>query len=273
MAADARLLVSIDKRFPASLAGEAGKVLFVNSEEDGYDHQTLASQHHNDILGGDATVSANTLTFTPCGCWDSTRTVYLETTGNETVALPTTTGTGQTKYFVFLVRLVADSSHEFRAYATKAAVESDAEVSHYRYRTPWRTLATGVAIQAVLVGNTLAFAKASENRSTQTVTNAYATVDHTDLFDPADILEIKYGCFETSGAAVSCTSSLDSTNVEAVIGNSYQSNLGDTANEAWGPVWAYIPMGYLPFTTARKFKLNTTAANFRLAFRAIKLRL
>lgn len=262
MTADARALVALDKRFPASLTGDAGKALVVNPGETAYVHGIIAAQHHNDIIGGDATVSANTLTFLPCGAWDSGRTVYLETTGNKTVALPTDVAEGQTKFYVFLVRLVADASHEFRAYTSKAAVESDAEVSYYRYRTPWRTLATGVAIQAVLVGNILAFSKTSENRSTQVITNSYAEIDHTDLFDPSDILEIRYGSYEPASSEVFCTTSLNGVDPEVALPQTRFAPAGD----ADGIV-------VFPFTTTRKFKLSTTAANFRLTFRVIKLRL
>jgi len=84
---------------------------------------------HNDIIGGNITVSGNTLTIEPCGCWDSTRSVWLETSVNKDVILPSDVNQD---YFVFEVRLVADGTSDFKAYMTINGPESDALVDAWR---------------------------------------------------------------------------------------------------------------------------------------------
>jgi len=274
MAIDPRTYINYDKRHPASLSGEAGKALVVNSGENGYETASYSTGHHNDILGGDATVSGNTLTFTPCTAWDSTRLILLETTADTDVDLPETVSATQILYFIYLVKLDSDGSCEFRAYTAKTGAgspEEDAEITHYRYRTFWRTFTDGAAVLAVLTGNYLTFGKSSQCVSTVSLTNLFATVDHSDLLDVDALDLIEYGGKSSSGAAVYILSSLDGTNFENFQVCLAGSNT-DTNILAWG-YYNYSIFKLTPFVSTRQFKLDTSSAGAALLFKTVKLKL
>ena len=104
---------------------------------------------HNDIIGGDITVSANTLTITPCGCWDSTRTVWLESTENDAVVIPSTNNLDSD---VYIVRIAADSSIDFKSYDhTGAGPAGDATVNAYRRISFSKNDGTGVVMPFVQI--------------------------------------------------------------------------------------------------------------------------
>lgn len=276
MTIDARTYVNFDKRHPASLAGGAGKTLVVNSGENAYELATFSSGHHNDIFGGNATVSANTITFEPCSCWDSTRLVWLETIADKTVVLPSTTDTVQTKYYIYLVKLDSDGSCEWRAYTAKAGAganspEVDTDITQWRYRTFWRTLTTGVAVLAVLTRNILSFVKSSQNISTVALTTSYATVNHADLLDVDAIDEIWYGVKDVTGVSDAYVyASLDGTNMDFQLFRAYMTN-SDTDINSWGTVGSGGFFGFCAYVPTRKFKGTTNVP--KLAFKAVKLKL
>lgn len=277
MAVDVRDLIKKDKQFPSDLTGKAGYVPVVNPGETAHTHQAFVAQNHPAIIGGNATVSGNVFTFEPCECWDSTRLVYLQTTENKSVTLPSTVNATQIKYYFYLVKLVADGSCEFRAYLAKTGASSpatDAEVSNYRYRCFGRTFTDGVAVNCVVIGDTILFVQASKCISAVNLTTSYATIDHSDLLDVDELLGVQYGLYSPSTTIVAyiCYSSLDGTNLECRIGR----NGGHTIDEhggAWG--WSddgVLPM--LPYTSARKFSANIgTSPYAKLLYKSVRLKL
>jgi len=99
---------------------------------------------HNDIIGGDITISGNTLTITPCSCWDSTRTVWLESAGNDTVVIP---GTNNLDSDVYIVQLVAGSAIDFKSYDhTGTGPAGDATVSAWRLISYAKNNGSGVTM-------------------------------------------------------------------------------------------------------------------------------
>lgn len=50
MSSDARTLVDVDKRFPASMAGDAGKILQVKSDASGYEHVPTSGREVGEVI-------------------------------------------------------------------------------------------------------------------------------------------------------------------------------------------------------------------------------
>jgi len=103
-----------------------------------------------DIRGGDVTVSGNTLTITPTSCKDSTGQVALYTGSNKTCVLP---GTNNGDFYIFIVRLVSDSSCEFRAYTTYAGPSSDAQIDKWRFVSFAKNNGSGVTMPFIQLGD------------------------------------------------------------------------------------------------------------------------
>ena len=104
--------------------------------------QSAVRGTRNSIDGGNITVSGNTLTITPCTCWDSTRLIYLTTTENKALVLGSDVSA---TYLIAQVRLAADSSVVFKAYADLAAIAADALQNAFRVIDFWQNTVAGVA--------------------------------------------------------------------------------------------------------------------------------
>ena len=115
---------------------------------------------HNDIIGGDVTVVGNTLTITPCGCWDSTRAIWLETLANTQVTLPSTQNQD---FFVFIVRLTGEA-FEPRAYLSLSGPESDNQIIAWRQISYAKNTGAGVTMPFIQTGNFIFFTDATTNR-------------------------------------------------------------------------------------------------------------
>jgi hypothetical protein len=83
-----------------------------------------------DVIGGDITTSGKTITVTPTGCWDSTGTVWLETTTNGTVELP---NSNNLEAYIFIVRNKSNGVVRFQDYTTYAGAAADTTVNAYRF--------------------------------------------------------------------------------------------------------------------------------------------
>lgn len=138
-----------------------------------------------DIIGGDITVSANTLTITACGAWDSTKLIWLETTVNKTLVIPSV---NSTLYYVFLVRLVSDSSLEFRSYTTEAGPASDTQINAYRFISIAKTNGSAVVMPFRQIGNRYDFITADRPSVTATTTSSYVSYTLSSLL-PTGLLE------------------------------------------------------------------------------------
>ncbi len=214
------------------------------------------------IYGGNITrTGANTLTISPCSCLDSTGKIKLYTGTNKTITNPTgTSWVADTIYHIFMVRLVADSSVEFRAYTTEAAAASDVQINAYRWRGFWRTVPTGTTlVLAMLTGNKMLFQKSSENVVSTGITTSFASVTHSALIPESRIAEIEYGS-SSAGVTALMMASDDGTNISFNVALSGAGTAADTSLDAWGAS-AYHIQGLVPYLSTRQFKTTTSTMN------------
>jgi hypothetical protein len=177
---------------------------------------------YNDILGGDASVSGNIITFTPCSCWDSTRSVFLETTTDKTVDFGTPTA--NTTYYLYAVKLTGGTC-EFRKYPNSTDVDADSGITAYRLRTFWRTNGAQQVCPGKLTGNVLAFytpyivVGSALVLSTSGETSASGTVetDVASYFPVDNIIEIKTGAVINSSSGTASASTAVKGNLNPPI--------------------------------------------------------
>jgi len=158
---------------------------------------------HNDILGGDITVSANTLTITPCGCWDSTRTVWLESTTDDTVVIP---GTNNLDSDVYIVRLVAGSAIDFKSYDHSGTGPSgDATVNAYRQIGFAKNNGSGVTMPFKQIGDRIDWSTANRPVLASSVTTSFVAYAVSDVLPVALISELSFVPFGTGGLYLSAS--------------------------------------------------------------------
>jgi len=174
-----------------------------------------------DIRGGDVTVSGQTLTIAPCSCKDSTGATRLYTGTNKTVVLA---GTANQIFHVFMVRLVADGSVEFRAYTTEGAVESDAEVDAWRWRTFAINNGSGVTFAHVVKGMLLTF-----TGTCPTVTSTMNTATSVAASMPPTRVESAFFYFSSASATAVGIRKYDASAVQFsnLCGASYNPSIGE----------------------------------------------
>jgi len=218
------------------------------------------------IMGFDIRrTGANQLTVSKGSCLDSTLLVPMALTADTTVAIP---AVANTFYHLFIVRLVADGTFTVKAYATEAAVASDNTVNAWRWLGFWRTNGSGNCVVGIQVGEYLMFGQRGEN----VLWNingmiSYAIKDHSTFIPVTRISEILYGMCDSGGSQGFGMTSLDGSNVEAVIGQGVAS--GENEVDSWGSM-AYKAELFLPFTNSRYFRMS--ANNGLVILHAVKVR-
>jgi hypothetical protein len=225
---------------------------------------SLLSRNH--ISGGDISrTGANQLTVAPCGCWDSTGEVWLETLVSKTVAIPVA---ANTIYHIFLVRLVSDGSFTAKAYATEAAAAADtATINAYRWLGFWRTNGASACVIATMSGDYLLFGIASENVVSSGIANSLATVDHTSFIPESRVELIEYGARDASSSEFIYASD-DGTNTSFCVANTIAST-ADTGGASWGAM-SNQKSSLKPYLTGRKFRSVTGTLD--LLIHQVKLR-
>lgn len=114
-----------------------------------------------DIIGGDITTSGQTITVSAFGCWDSTGTVWLETTGNSTWGVP---ATNNLEVYLFAVRATSGGAISVKGYSTYAGPASDgANVNAYRFLSWAENNGSGVLMPYRQVGDQLAWVDEAES--------------------------------------------------------------------------------------------------------------
>lgn len=104
-----------------------------------------------DIIGGDITTSGQTITVAAFGCWDSTGTVWLETSVNSTWDVP---ATNNLEVYLFAVRATSGGAISIKGYSTYAGPASDgANVNAYRFISWAKNNGSGSLIPYKQVGN------------------------------------------------------------------------------------------------------------------------
>ena len=94
------------------------------------------------ITGGDITTSSQVITVSPFGCWDSTGTVWLETSGDSTWEVP---ATNNLEVYLFAVRATSGGAISIKGYTTLAGPASDgANVNSSRFLSWGRNNGSGV---------------------------------------------------------------------------------------------------------------------------------
>lgn len=162
------------------------------------------------ISGGDVTVSGNTLTITPTTCLDSGLTTKLYTSANQTLVIPSA---ANTEYFVFLVKLVAGGTFEFRAYTTLAGVASDAAVDKYRFVSWCKTDGSSVVMPFIQNDDTIEFLGANLPQISATLTTSLASYAVSTVVSVL-CSEITYKSYNS--VAYSASYSFDGTNIFGV---------------------------------------------------------
>lgn len=188
---------------------------------------------YGDIRGGDITkTGANQLTITAISCLDSTGLVELYTSTSLTLSIPSV---ANTVYHIFIVKLVAGGTIEFRAYTTEAAVASDAQVSKFRWVGFWKTNGSSNCVQGLLSGDCFAFLKASESVFVSGFSSTtFAALTLTSVIPVSRVTEIYLGLTSSSVDDNFVSFSIDGTNTTAhTRGYSSSSLMGDTLGP-WG---------------------------------------
>jgi len=127
------------------------------------------------IYGGDFFKSADvSLVLSPCSCLDYTGTVQLYYNTNYTLTI--STPAANTIYHIYMVKLAADGSFQWRAYPNLTAILSDTEVSAYRRRAFCRTNSASKIVEMVLTKDLVSFGKASENVITASLTTSFSII-------------------------------------------------------------------------------------------------
>jgi len=140
-----------------------------------------------DIRGGNATTSGNVITFQNSSCLDSTGRVQLYHETPLTVTIPSVVNE---HYYVFMVKLVADSSIAYRAYASEASVISDTDVSAYRKVSYVRTSSAGVLMPFIQSGDRIDWTTSSKPLLTATTTSGYTS------YNPQTAIPVLYESLE-----------------------------------------------------------------------------
>ena len=179
---------------PAFTGDDVGKVLTIVAGPAAAYEPPIAPAH-NDIIGGDITVAGNTLTIKPCGCWDSTRTVWLETTENKTIVL---SGTINQDFFGFIVRLL-DGTFGLRAYTTLVEPLSDNQINAWRQITYAKNNGSGVTMPYIQVGNRIAWITSNRPILTPSLTTSYVVYSISSLLPIASLFELSIISFGATG--------------------------------------------------------------------------
>jgi len=136
-----------------------------------------------DIRGGNATTSGNIITFQNSSCLDSTGRVQLYHEAPLTVTIPSVINEN---HYIFMVKLVADSSIEYRAYASEASVISDTDVSAYRKVSYTKNSSAGVLMPFIQSGDRIDWITSSKPLLTATTTSGYTS------YNPQTAIPILY---------------------------------------------------------------------------------
>jgi hypothetical protein len=113
--------------------------------------QTIAGMNtEGGTMGGDVTVSGNTLTISKCSCMSSDLTTAMATTSDSTVTLDATVNQD---FYIFMVRLVADGTFTMKAYTTYAGPTSDVLVDKFRFVSYAKNNGAGVTMPFRQIGD------------------------------------------------------------------------------------------------------------------------
>jgi hypothetical protein len=215
--------------------------------------EELADGNSRHIVGGDITkTSDHVLTISACACWDSTYSDYLETTSSDTVTIASD---ANTLYNIFIVRLVADDSIEFRAYEVESDIDADADVNTYRWLMEWSNDGSGVLRPGYSVGDYKLWSRASKSVISAGVTTSFAIVDHTTQINTDRAELIHYGA-NSASVETFVTASLDGTYVAWTVSRTIATN--DMSYIAWGQD---MPGHFVPFSADVKFKADSGTVN------------
>lgn len=155
------------------------------------------------IRGGDMSkTGAHQITILPTSCLDSTGKVQLFYNTNSSLTIPTA---ANSRYHIFIVKLVADQSFDYRAYSTEAGVLSDAEVSHWQWLDYQETNGDSEVKESVTVAGVKWFSRFTENtiNSLTTVPSGITTAISLSSFLPAGkYSEILFGGQGTANGTV-----------------------------------------------------------------------
>jgi hypothetical protein len=185
-----------------------------------------------DIRGGDITVSGNTLTITPTSCKDSTGQVALYTGLNKTCVLP---ATNNGDFYIFIVRLVSNSSCDFRAYSTYAGPSSDAQIDRWRFISFAKNNGLGVTMPYIQIGGRIDWiTKTSQPVIAAILTNSLTPYNIAAVLPVALLTEVVLA--NTAGAASAFTGSYDGSTINTLT---YASNSTDVVKDNILPVASY----------------------------------
>jgi hypothetical protein len=135
--------------------------------------QTIAGMNtEGGIMGGDVTVSGNTLTITKCSCMSSDLEIPMATTVDSTVVLP---GTVNQEFYIFMVRLVAGGTFTMKAYTTYAGPTSDVLVDRFRFISYAKNNGSGVTMPFKQVDGEVAWLTSNRPILTATTTGSYVS--------------------------------------------------------------------------------------------------
>lgn len=133
--------------------------------------QTIAGMNtEGGIMGGDASVSGNTVTITKCSCMSSDLTTAMALTVDTAVALPSTVSQD---FYIFVVRLVADGTFTVRAYTTYAGPSSDGTVDKWRFVSYAKNDGSGVTMPYRQKGSRISFLGATVPVITASLTTSF----------------------------------------------------------------------------------------------------
>ena len=194
----------------------------------------------NEIIGGDGTLSGNTVTYNPCKCWNHARTVFMDKEDAGSYVIPSD---ANAKKFIFLVQLSADSSFAYRGYDNMTDVTADLEIAAGMYRwVDWRrNNSSGVAIASYLKNGILYNLKASEsavNSPTAVPANCNTAVDLSSFLPmkAANDVSLVEGTYMGASGATDpqiLAVGVDGTNALHMLYSMTTSN-GDTDIYSWG---------------------------------------
>jgi hypothetical protein len=168
------------------------------------------------IMGGDVTVSGNTLTIGKTSCLDATLAIPLSTTTDTTVVLPATVNQD---FYVFIVRLVDGVTYTMKAYTTYAGPASDTDIDAFRFVSYAKNNGSGVTMPYRQVGCRIDWTTAERPIVATSITSSYVSYSLSSILPTSLLIEI--GFWVSTAVASSVNMSYDGVTHIVGAGTTY----------------------------------------------------
>lgn len=172
-----------------------------------------------DIIGGDITTSSQRITVSAFGCWDSTGTVWLETSSSLYWDVP---ATNNLEVYLFAVRATSGGAISIKGYSTYAGPASDsANVNAYRFLSWARNNGSGALMPYKQVGDRVDWTvKTNRPVLASSVTGSWTSYNVDAVIPSSLAKEISY-----SSTDYAINFSLDGSTETYVVNQKYQITL------------------------------------------------